>query len=98
QDAPAGTWRPDPAAYARFMAAAARRSSGTSPDPQRLGEVLPRVRSWQLWNEPNLPDYLAPQWRRTGKRFTEVSPGVYRQLLDAAYDAIKGVAPSDQIV
>jgi hypothetical protein len=38
--------RPDPAAYGRFVLAAVRRYDGSDPD-------LPRVRQWQVGNEPN---------------------------------------------
>ena len=83
----AGTWRPSPSALGAFMSAAARRYSGAYPDPVRPGAVLPRVRSWQVWNEPNLWDHLAPQW--VGRRLE--SPRIYRSLLNAAYAGIKSV-------
>jgi hypothetical protein len=47
-DAPPGSWRPDPSAFAAFARAAALR--------------YPSVRFWQAWNEPNLDVYLSPQW------------------------------------
>ncbi|MCA1689506.1 MAG: hypothetical protein LC720_03405, partial [Actinobacteria bacterium] len=63
--APLGTWRPDPQKLAEFARAAARRYSGRYPDPLSPGTTLPRVKSWQCWNEPNLALYLTPQWTRT---------------------------------
>jgi hypothetical protein len=94
----AGTWRPDPAAFGRFMTAAARRYSGTFPDPNAPGAMLPRVRLWQIWNEPNLPVELSPQWRkRASGGYDPVSPGLYRGLLSAGYDAVK-LAHADNTV
>jgi hypothetical protein len=98
RDVPAGTWRPDPAAYGRFMTAIARRYSGTYPDPLLPGQTLPRVRLWQIWNEPNLFIELNPQWRRSGGRWVPNSPELYRGLLSAGYDAVKAVAPDNTVV
>ena len=79
-----GTWSPDPAAYGRFATAVARRYSG------RFGD-LPRVRLWQAWNEPNLPNFLQPQWVGVDGVWQPWSPAHYRRLLNAFHDAVKGV-------
>jgi hypothetical protein len=92
-----GTWKPDPAAFAQFAQASARRYDGSYRDPSRPGVVLPRVRYWQAWNEPNLDTYLTPQWRRSGRGFAAVSPGIYRSLLNAFYGAVKRVSASDVV-
>src|SRR2546429_2529381 len=42
----AGYWRPNPNAFATFTRAAARRYSGSFPDPARPGQALPPVRRW----------------------------------------------------
>jgi hypothetical protein len=55
--------------------------------------VLPRVRLWQAWNEPNLPEFLNPQWNRSGGAATPESPGMYRKLLNAFYDGVKAANP-----
>ena len=70
-----GTWAPDPGAYGRFAAAAARRYSGRFPDPLHPGAFLPRVRLWQAWNEPNLPRFLQPQWVVRRRRLERVVAG-----------------------
>ncbi len=68
-----GTWRPDPAQFASFATAAARRYDGHFPDPLQPGAILPRVRYWQAWNEPNLVLLPGPpvdaqrQWLGAGK-------------------------------
>ena len=49
---------------------------------------------WQVWNEPNLGVYLSPQWN--GR--TPASPGHYRRMLNAVYDAVKEVDAADVVV
>jgi hypothetical protein len=59
---------------------------------------LPRVRYWQIWNEPNLTTYLAPQWTRRAGHYVPTSPSIYRDLLNAGYTALKQVAPTNLVV
>ncbi|HEU0317078.1 MAG TPA: hypothetical protein VFR49_07095, partial [Solirubrobacteraceae bacterium] len=93
-----GTWRPDPVAFGRFAAAAARRYSGTFPDPLTPGAILPHVRYWQAWAEPNLSVHLAPQWVHGRAEFVPASPGIYRGLLNSFYAAVKAVDPGNLVV
>ena len=44
----------------RFAVAAARRYDGTRRDED--GNLIPRVRLWIAWNEPNNPVFLKPQY------------------------------------
>lgn len=61
--APVGTWKPDPGAVGDFGEALARRYSGKFSDPANPGAgALPRVRHFQLWQEPNLGVYLNPRY------------------------------------
>lgn len=94
---PAGTWRPSPEAYEDFAAAAAGRYSGMHRDPVRPGR-LPRIRYWQSWNEPNLTDYLTPQWQRRRGRWVATSPGHYRRMLNAFYSGVKGVDATNLVI
>ena len=94
--APVGTWRPEPARLAEFLRAAARRYSGSFRDGA-AGAVLPRVRYWQIWNEPNLFVHLTPQEVRGGGKTRLVSPRHYRRMLNASYRALK-VVRRDTIV
>jgi hypothetical protein len=89
-----GTWRPQPEAFAAFARALARRYSGSYPDPLRPGASLPQVSLFEVWNEPNLDNYLSPQWR--GDR--SVGPGLYRGLLNAFYAAVKEVQPAARVI
>lgn len=80
-------WRPSPRAFGSFVRAVATRYSGTyrpagSPAP------LPRVSFWAIWNEPNYGPELAPQ--AIDSSTVEVSPRLYRGLLDAAWEALQG--------
>ncbi len=83
-----GVWDPNPTDFAQFAQAAATRYSGHFPDPSNPTQFLPRVRYFEIWNEENIPLFLAgPNLYAT-----------YRALIGAAYPAIKSVDPSDQVV
>ncbi|GAC1577323.1 MAG: hypothetical protein NVS3B18_11090 [Candidatus Dormibacteria bacterium] len=97
-DATPGTWRPDAAAYGRFAQAAARRYSGSFPDPLRPGAMLPAVHSWQAWAEPNLSVHLAPQWTQQGGAQVPTSPGIYRAMLNAFYAGVTGVNAANTVI
>jgi hypothetical protein len=69
----------DPADFGAFGAAAAAR-------------YAPRgVHLWEAWNEPNIPLFLRPQYRRQGGGWTPVSPTTYGRMLRAFYPAVKAV-------
>jgi hypothetical protein len=59
--------RPSATRFGRFMTAVIR----------RYGDD---VDSWSIWNEPNHPDFLRPQYAGSGRRRRAVSPGIYRDL------------------
>jgi hypothetical protein len=75
--------RPNPKAFAQFVTALAR----------RYGD---QVQMWSIWNEPNQPQFLLPQYRHK----KPYSPTLYRGLYRAAYSAIRSVAAnkSDKIL
>jgi hypothetical protein len=87
--APNGTnppeWRPRPAAYGQFVHAVAARYDGRfSPAPG--APALPAVHMWEIWNEPNFGQELAPQ-AIDGSRL-RTAAGLYRALVDAAWPAL----------
>ena len=86
-DAAPGTWKPDPAALGDFSAAVANRYSGGF-------QGLPRVRYFEVWNEPNLGFFLAPQYK--GK--TAVAPRQYRRMVNEVFKAVKGVNAANKVV
>lgn len=53
---------PPPGDAGRFAGALARRYSGTFRD--EAGRVLPRVRFFEIWNEPNIDQFWTPQCRK----------------------------------
>jgi hypothetical protein len=93
-----GSWAPNPSALEEFAAALARRYNGSFPDPLAPGRVLPWVRLFQAWNEPNLARYLEPQWVVRDGRWSAFSPLLYRQLLDAFYTGVKSVQSADTVI
>jgi hypothetical protein len=94
-DATPGSWRPNAAAFGAFAMAVARRySGGFNPGTG----VLPRVRFFQAWTEPNLPDHLSPQWVRGSGHWVAESPVIYRSLLNSFYTAVKTVQRSDVVI
>jgi hypothetical protein len=58
-----------------FALAAATRYSGTYKRDD--GVVLPSVRKWLAWNEPNNPVFLKPQWAKVGRRYAPVGAKAY---------------------
>ena len=86
-----GTYRPNGRDYGDFMHAMATRYNGSFPDPLNPGKSLPRVRYYQAWNEQNFGQYLrAP-------RKSDI-PVAYVNLLNGAYDAVKGVNKSNLVL
>ena len=81
------TCSPRASDLADFAKAAATRYSG-SFDPKDGGGVLPRVKYWQAWVEPNLDVYYKPVFKPNG---APSSPYTYRGVLNAFYDAVHSV-------
>jgi hypothetical protein len=74
----------------QFAIAAAKRYSGTFRGPD--GVVLPRVRSWLAWNEPNNPVFMKPQFKRkTGGGWDIQSAKDYAKICNAIVGGIKSV-------
>jgi hypothetical protein len=80
-------YKPSAAAFGQFVAAVGKRYSG-SYTPPGLHSPLPRVSYWTIWNEPNQPGWLAPQWQTVGGKPVPVSALLYRSLVDAAFQGL----------
>jgi hypothetical protein len=85
-------WEPSPSMFGAFVHALGTRYSG-SYDPRRGRTVrdandLPRVAFWSVWNEPDYGPSLAPQGV-PGHLTIENSPRMYRNLVDAAWTALR---------
>jgi hypothetical protein len=70
----------------RFATAAARRYNGSWRTPD--GQVLPAVRYWLAWNEPNNPAFLRPQYRKVRGKLVIQSAIDYAKICNAI---VKGV-------
>jgi hypothetical protein len=80
-------WQPSAAEFGEFVAAVGRRYSGSYAPAG--GSVLPRVDFWSLWNEPNQPGWLAPQWQTVDEQRVPESAVLYRAYVDAAFAALE---------
>jgi hypothetical protein len=69
----------DPADLEPFAEALASRYSGRHPG-------YPAVRLFSAWNEPNLEQFLAPQFDAAGR---SVGPDLYAPLARAVYEGVK---------
>jgi hypothetical protein len=76
-----------------FAYAAATRYSGVYRRPSD-GVVLPRIRYWLAWNEPNNPVFLSPQYQGT----EIVSAGVYAALCEAVVSGVKSTQIPGEVV
>jgi hypothetical protein len=65
-----------------FTLAAAKRYGGQYPDGQ--GGMLPPVKEWLAWNEPNNPIFLAPQF--VGKKIQSAID--YTKICNAVYSGV----------
>jgi Cellulase (glycosyl hydrolase family 5) len=79
-------WKPRSTEFAAFATAVARRYG-------------PQVDTYIVWNEPNQPLWLSPQYScRSFRRCTPASPAIYRALARAAYPAIKAADPGARVL
>ncbi len=67
--------RPSPTEFRAFATAVGRRYAGA-------------IETWSIWNEPNQPQFLAPQYRK-GRPY---SPGLYRRLYQVGVQGLKATA------
>ena len=81
----------------QFATAAAKRYSGTFKRTDDV--ILPAVRRWLAWNEPNNPIFLAPQWAKKNKiRYTPVAAKVYAGICTAVYSGVHSTNLRNEVV
>jgi len=80
---------------ARYLPSAAKFGDFALAVARRYGA---RVQRYLIWNEPNQPAWLQPQFSCHGTRCTPVSPALYRDLFRAASRAIRSVDADAQIL
>jgi hypothetical protein len=95
----ADRWYPGAVAFGEFVTAVGRRYSGRFV-PTGGSRPLPRVDFWSIWDEPNQPEQLAPQWRPVGAGQAMESPELYRAYVGAAFGALaaSGHGPSTDTI
>ncbi len=74
-------WDPNISQFEAFVVAVGARYSGSDA-------YIPRVSNWSIWNEPNQPGWLAPQWSEVNGKEVAQSPRIYRGLVEAGYYAL----------
>jgi hypothetical protein len=80
-----------PIEFGYFAFAVAKRYDGTF----KVGRGrLPRVDTFTVWNEPNHPGFLQPQWQGD----VPVAADQYRTLVYAAYPQIKAAQRSSRVL
>ena len=78
--------KPDPAQFAQFATAVARRYGG-------------QVDRYILWNEPNIALWLQPQSQCSARgRCTPYAPHLYRRLVRAAEPALRAADPGARVM
>jgi Glycosyl hydrolase catalytic core len=79
-----------------FAVAAAKRYGGAYMGPD--GRILPAVKEWLAWNEPNNPIFLVPQYKKTAKGWTIQSAVNYAKICNAIYTGIHSGAVAGERV
>lgn len=86
-------WKPNVRLFGRFVQALGLRYGGDYAAPGGDGP-LPRVERWSVWNEPNQPGWLRPQFER-GRPY---SPHRYRLLYRSAVSALRRTGHGDDLI
>ncbi len=81
----------------QFATAAAKRYSGFFKRADDV--VLPAVRKWLAWNEPNNPIFLAPQWARINQNhYTPIAAKLYAGICDAVWSGVHATNLGNEVV
>jgi hypothetical protein len=70
-------WEPNAVDYFDFVYAMGERYSGN--------DGVTAVTNWSIWNEPDQPGWLAPQWLKIGRKVVPESPKYYRGLVNSGF-------------
>ena len=88
------TWYPKTGEWFKFVKAVGLRYSGLYRDENDSGAVLPRIGFWSVYNEPNQPGWLMPQW----KKGIAWAPVLYRDLWYYGRAALDATGHKDDTV
>ena len=80
-----------------------KKGQSPSSNPGQGGQTpqsdpLPAADIFTIWNEPNHPGFVMPQWVRQGSGWWPRSADIYRAMVRAAYPAIKQAAPQSTVL
>lgn len=93
------TCKPDAKLFGNFVQALGTRYSGEYMDENQGGGPLPRVERWSIWNEPNQPGWLTPQFESKAGRKVATAAHRYRALVKASITGLRASGHgSDQIL
>jgi hypothetical protein len=84
----AGTYKPIASQFSAFAEAVGKRYSGNYRDENGIRRKLPRVALWSIWNEPNQPGWLTPQYERRDGQVVPSSPYLFRELYQAGLQGL----------
>lgn len=79
---------PKPAEWKAFITALARRYIGSYHDENDGGGVLPAIRRWTIWNEPNQHGWLIPQFKSIHGKKVPYTPIIFRRLINEQISAL----------
>ena len=85
----AGTYKPFPTRFRDFVEAVGRRYNGQTRDENATRRALPRVALWSIWNEPNQPGWLTPQYENRDGQVVPAAPALYRKLYHAGVQGLE---------
>ena len=85
----AGTYKPIPTRFRDFVEAVGRRYSGRTRDENGVKRPLPRVSLWSIWNEPNQPGWLTPQFEKRDGQVVPAAPALFRKLHHAGVEGLE---------
>lgn len=98
QRANAGTFKPFPSRFRSFVEAVGKRYSGNFRDENGIRRKLPRVALWSIWNEPNQPGWLSPQWETVDGQLVPASPALYRELYQAGRQGLQNSGHGNDVI
>jgi hypothetical protein len=97
-DAPPAGPSPDADLFGALLGGGRAKPSGPGPAPATPAQPLPAASTFTIWNEPNHPGFVMPQWERQGAGWWPRSADIYRAMVRAAYPVIKQAAPSSTVL
>jgi hypothetical protein len=97
-DTPPAGPSPDADLFGALLGGGRAKPSGPGPAPAAPSQPLPAASTFTIWNEPNHPGFVMPQWERQGAGWWPRSADIYRAMVRAAYPAIKQVAPGSTVL